>query len=82
MVNPFTVDQQSMLREGWILSGPNPDNSDLTDEANNKFRWCIKRTRVPWCDEEGWRSWHGQTPHDALTNARAAKFDKRYKEII
>jgi len=44
----------------------------LTDEANERFKWYVERTKPPFCDKDSMRIWHGKTIYEALEKATKA----------
>lgn len=44
----------------------------LTDEANEEFKWSIRRAVAPFCGKDGIRQWEGPTPSVALARAQTS----------
>lgn len=66
------VEVLRVMREGgWELSCPEPWSA-LTEEAQARMRWHVRRTDAPFCGPDGMRAWSGPTAIDAINTARAA----------
>lgn len=64
--------EQVTVPDGFLVEGPFPDSSNMTDEYNAKHRWGAKRIKAPFCGEDGVRAWYGPTIEEACAAGVAA----------